>query len=188
MSAKAWDGKPNAREEKKTQAKEQRICCKEGWEELKIKYLGGLHVLLTFKKYSDANEFVENKLKWSNMFSDLVVWKGQDYRQERIVWLKINGVSAHLWESHIFDNIASSMGKVIAPSHASFENGALITDMVGIIVGSDWNIQEEIILKWREKSYNIRCKEDDDDWCPGWCSKTKHGCGNIKWVGQDSLG
>ncbi|KAI3818748.1 hypothetical protein L1987_12565 [Smallanthus sonchifolius] len=43
--------------------------CKEGWEELKIKYLGGLHVLLTFKKYSDANEFVENKLKWSNGFS-----------------------------------------------------------------------------------------------------------------------
>ncbi|KAI3784796.1 hypothetical protein L1987_43901 [Smallanthus sonchifolius] len=77
------------------------------------------------------------------------------------------GVPVHLWESQVFDTIAASMGKVVARSHATFngEGGDLIRDTIGIIAEKEWNIQEEISLKWRNKTYTVWCKEDDDGWC-----------------------
>ncbi|KAI3682906.1 hypothetical protein L1987_83270 [Smallanthus sonchifolius] len=130
-------------------------------------------ILITFATYAEAEEFVRDNQRWSNVLSEVEIWKGQDYGQERIIWLKIMGVPVHLWESQVFDAIAASMGKVVAQSHATFngEGGDLIRDTVGIIVEKEWNIQEEITLKWRDKTYSVWCKEDDDGWCPEWCKK-----------------
>ncbi|KAI3744324.1 hypothetical protein L1987_57403 [Smallanthus sonchifolius] len=69
------------------------------------------------------------------------------------------------------DFLTAKLGKVDAPSHATFSNEGLIRDTVGMMVTKEWNIQEEINLKWRDKTYTVRCKEDEDGWCPGWCDK-----------------
>ncbi|KAI3687310.1 hypothetical protein L1987_81004 [Smallanthus sonchifolius] len=45
--------------------------------------------------------------------------------------------------------------------------------MVGIMVAKDWNLQEEIILKWRDKEYSVWCKKEEDDSCPSWCIKNQ---------------
>ncbi|KAI3784239.1 hypothetical protein L1987_43334 [Smallanthus sonchifolius] len=67
-----------------------------------LRYMGGLHVLLTFRNYPEANDLVRDKQKWSKVFTNLDIWTGQDYDYERILWLKIHGVRAHLWESQVF--------------------------------------------------------------------------------------
>ncbi|KAI3797380.1 hypothetical protein L1987_32636 [Smallanthus sonchifolius] len=61
---------------------------------------------------------------------------------------------------------------LVAPSHATFSNGGLTRDMVGIMVKKEWNIQEEITLQWRDRAYTLLCKEDDDGWCPNWCKES----------------
>ncbi|KAI3799417.1 hypothetical protein L1987_34715 [Smallanthus sonchifolius] len=116
---------------------------REGLTDLKLKYLGRLNVLLTFKKYEEANDFVDKKQKWSKIFSQL----------------------------EVFDPIATSIGKVVASSHVSFSDGSLTRDTVGVIVDKGGKIQRETNLKWRDKCYKIWCREDDDVWCPDWSSK-----------------
>ncbi|KAI3686586.1 hypothetical protein L1987_80266 [Smallanthus sonchifolius] len=118
----------------------------EGLNVIKLKYLGGLHVLLIFGKYSEANEFVDEEQRWSDVLPKA--------------------------EILVFDKIASSIGKVVVPSHATFSNGTLTRDMVGIMVKKEWNIKEEITLQWRDRAYTLLCKEDDDGWCQNWCKES----------------
>ncbi|KAI3775083.1 hypothetical protein L1987_49651 [Smallanthus sonchifolius] len=100
-----------------------------------MRYLGGLHVLLTFKEYSEANDLVKDKHKWSKVFSNLEIWTSQDYAYERIVWLKIHGVPAHLWESQVFDKIVGSVGEpgvILHPSIPDLNNSMGGSSSVGI--------------------------------------------------------
>ncbi|KAI3815087.1 hypothetical protein L1987_14741 [Smallanthus sonchifolius] len=121
----------------------QQSLIREGLADLKLKYLGGLNVFLTFKKYEEANDFVDEKQKWSKIFSEL----------------------------EVFDTIAASIEKVVASSHASFSDGSLTRDTVGVIVEKGGKIQRETNLKRKDKCYKIWCSEDDDVWCPDWSSK-----------------
>ncbi|KAI3683159.1 hypothetical protein L1987_83659 [Smallanthus sonchifolius] len=131
------------------------LCClrksldRGGLKDVKIRYLGGLHVLITFKNYTEAIALVEGRYNWAHVFSNLEVWMGQEYSYERIVWIKIFGVPVHLWEAHVFDKIATLIGTVVAPSHAKFDYGSIVNDTVGIMVGKDWSSPEPLTLKWR---------------------------------------
>ncbi|KAI3675496.1 hypothetical protein L1987_85086 [Smallanthus sonchifolius] len=89
----------------------------------------------------------------------------------RMVWLRIHGVPPQLWEAQVFDELASNMGKVVAPSQAAFSDGVLTYDTVGILVREGWSLPEEITLKWQDKIYRCWFQIEDDDWCPGWIVK-----------------
>ncbi|KAI3717424.1 hypothetical protein L1987_69027 [Smallanthus sonchifolius] len=141
-------------------------------KDMTIRYLGGLQVLITFKKETHAKEFANNKNSWSKWFSEVQVWTGQSLISERIVWLKIFGVPAHLWDANVFDAIAAKSGKVLAPSQASFSDGDLTQDTVGILVGEGWRLPEVGVLKWRDKSYRVWFKEDEGNWTPRWITTT----------------
>ncbi|KAI3695346.1 hypothetical protein L1987_78342 [Smallanthus sonchifolius] len=114
----------------------------------KVRYVGGLQVIITFKKETEAIAFVSDKESWAAWFSSLEIWKGQSYAYERIVWLRIFGVHAHLWEAQVFDSTASKVGPVIAPSKAEFADKVLTYDTVGSLAGESWVGQKEVVLKW----------------------------------------
>ncbi|KAI3802918.1 hypothetical protein L1987_31065 [Smallanthus sonchifolius] len=111
------------------------LCClhkmlnREGLKDMQLRYLGGLYVLITFKKYSEATEMVEGKNKWSDVFSQLEVWTGQEYSYEKIVWLKIFGVPAHLWEGISEESGADEHSSNVQPAmttHKDTSNGIII--------------------------------------------------------------
>ncbi|KAI3713018.1 hypothetical protein L1987_71588 [Smallanthus sonchifolius] len=109
--------------------------------------------MITFERAEEASTFLDNNKLWGKWFSDLEPWSGQSLAQERIVWLQIHGVSAHLWQAKVFDSIASEVGKIIAPSHASFNDGSLVLDTVGILVEDGWRLPDRI------------------DWVPEWIGR-----------------
>jgi len=60
-----------------------------------------------------ANNFVSSKERWSSRAFSVSKWDGNYRQKERIAWLYIKGVSAHLWNSDTFDLTTNSFGSVI---------------------------------------------------------------------------
>ncbi|KAI3816238.1 hypothetical protein L1987_15931 [Smallanthus sonchifolius] len=59
------------------------LCClqhsinKVGVRISRMRYLGGLQVLLTFKKETESIEFVKDRQTWARWFASLEIWTGQ---------------------------------------------------------------------------------------------------------------
>ncbi|KAI3682399.1 hypothetical protein L1987_82357 [Smallanthus sonchifolius] len=59
------------------------LCCLQksinnvGVKIVRMTYLGGLNVLLTFKKEADAIEFEKDRLSWARWFSAIELWTWQ---------------------------------------------------------------------------------------------------------------
>ncbi|KAI3687479.1 hypothetical protein L1987_81176 [Smallanthus sonchifolius] len=83
-----------------------------------------LEVTMPTLMQCNVSEMVMEEQKWADVFSHLQVWTGQELACERIVWMKIFGVPVHL----------SSVGKLLVPSQASFDDGSIVNDTVGLIL------------------------------------------------------
>ncbi|KAI3732577.1 hypothetical protein L1987_63783 [Smallanthus sonchifolius] len=73
--------------------------------------------------------------------------------------------AAVVWADFVFGST------IVDPSQASFNDGSLILDTVGILVGDGWRTPKEIDVKWHNKSFRCLCKEDRIDWVPKWTGK-----------------
>ncbi|CAI9303398.1 unnamed protein product [Lactuca saligna] len=82
----------------------------------KIKYIGGLKILLVFKDSTEAKEFMENRRRWE----DYMKWvKPREHectmKYERIAWIRITWLPLQYWGEKNFSAIATQYGVIIAP-------------------------------------------------------------------------
>lgn len=88
------------------------LCNLDGWGKVKFKYLGGLWVLIQWPESVDKDKF--SKLtELGSWFSIIKPWSLGFFVEERIVWLKIDGVPAKVWNPNSFILLTAKWGDVL---------------------------------------------------------------------------
>ncbi|KAM0025680.1 putative RNA recognition motif domain, nucleotide-binding alpha-beta plait domain superfamily [Helianthus debilis subsp. tardiflorus] len=142
----------------------QQLLKEDGLFGFTTKYLGGLRLLLTFEKQSDAMNFLDNQRdNWEKWFKDLFFWDGRHLPFQRLAKLQIRGVPLQFWGPNIFDQIGNLIGSVVFPSKASDEDLDLSVNTVSIITNKVARINSILTIAWHGNSHEILISEDNSD-------------------------
>ncbi|KAJ0753161.1 hypothetical protein HanPI659440_Chr09g0332631 [Helianthus annuus] len=133
---------------------------------VRIQYLGGLTILISFLDKAAANDFLEAKNVWEPWFSKLEGWNGQSLHLERVAWLKMSGIPLHLLELDLLSQIGALFGKVLHVPNGLEEDLDISFCRVGILAGEADRINEVVTIKWKSRLYRIRVEEELDIWNP----------------------
>ncbi|KAJ0790378.1 hypothetical protein HanPI659440_Chr05g0214771 [Helianthus annuus] len=131
-----------------------------------LSFLGGLSVLVKFSSVEECNSFIASYDRWKQWFTSLDHWMGQSLPFERLAWIKIYGVLIHLAVDEVFESIARQFGKVIQASQRTSEDVDLSVNCIGVLVGEGHRINNQIIIRWKDKSFRVWVEEDLVDWIP----------------------
>ncbi|KAJ0647937.1 hypothetical protein HanLR1_Chr15g0567271 [Helianthus annuus] len=112
---------------------------------LKIQYLGGLSILIAFNDEATEKRFLEARVIWGP-------------------W--IHGVPLHVLEPEVLSRIGELFGKVLHVPRFLEEDQDLSIKRVGVLAGEVLWIKENVILKWKNRSYRVRVEEEQDEWIP----------------------
>ncbi|KAJ0791400.1 hypothetical protein HanOQP8_Chr01g0005111 [Helianthus annuus] len=133
---------------------------------VRIKYLGGFHVVLVFESNEEKGWFMEKKQLWENVFLSLEAWEGQIVDFERIAWIKVYGVPFCLNVDHVINGIGERFGEVVQLPVSSEADEDLSFILVGILCKSVQRINHCFNMAWKSKVFLIVVEEDTGDWTP----------------------
>ncbi|KAJ9564765.1 hypothetical protein OSB04_000731 [Centaurea solstitialis] len=134
------------------------------WPGSKLKYLGGKKILIhvageNFIREVEGNArhgihfWVKNLCRWSEAYREV----------ERITWLKISGVSLHVWKEEVFTSIASKWGQVLKSHNCDLlEDSVLNEGRVQICTPIRTPIHELGYVKIGYLFYRIVVSEDEE--------------------------
>ncbi|GJV68080.1 nucleotide-binding alpha-beta plait domain-containing protein [Tanacetum coccineum] len=88
------------------------VIANKGFEDIKLKYMGGLWVLIEFQANSTKEKFMAN-LSVVSWFSHLQQATHNVFIDERVIWLDIEGVPIKAWTLNTFKKIASKWGELL---------------------------------------------------------------------------
>nr|GEW76694.1 nucleotide-binding alpha-beta plait domain-containing protein [Tanacetum cinerariifolium] len=90
----------------------KKVLCNEGFDVLKISYLGELWVLIEFESAKVKDLFKKNG--GANSWFSVLNQAFEDFTLgRRIAWVEVEGITFKLWLGHTFNLIASKWGKLI---------------------------------------------------------------------------
>nr|GFA31083.1 nucleotide-binding alpha-beta plait domain-containing protein [Tanacetum cinerariifolium] len=94
--------------------------CNEGFDVLKISYLGELWVLIKFESAKVTDLFKEND--GANSWFSVLNQASEDFTLGgRITWVEVEGIPFKLWSGHTFNRIASKWVKLMENILESFK-------------------------------------------------------------------
>ncbi|KAF5787053.1 putative RNA recognition motif domain, nucleotide-binding alpha-beta plait domain superfamily [Helianthus annuus] len=132
----------------------------------KVQYLGGLDLLVSFEDAESAQTFRFAAESMKEIFSLVSLWEGQSLGFERVAWLKVQGIPLHLVSNEVTDAVGGMIGKVVHKANRSESDHDLSFKYVGVLVGDDTRISEEIMLVWRNRKFRVWIVEEAGDWVP----------------------
>ncbi|KAL4589442.1 hypothetical protein LXL04_002349 [Taraxacum kok-saghyz] len=138
----------------------------EGYDVVRIKYLGGMLVSLKFQSPKGAEVFKDNKTIWMKWLTGLEVAGKKVTRFERISWIKVTGMPIIAWDDENFEAIAGNFGKVLVSARPFSINDDLSHGKICILTNSRIKIQEEIMAEVAGTQCRIGISEIDDCWFP----------------------
>ncbi|KAJ0683365.1 putative RNA recognition motif domain, nucleotide-binding alpha-beta plait domain superfamily [Helianthus annuus] len=133
---------------------------------VKVQYIGGLSLLLSFHDEESVNRFLEIKNVWDPRFTKLDIWRGQSLPLERVAWLKLNGVPLHLLDFDVLSQVGEMFGRVLHVPRSVEDDQDLSFVRVGVLVSQSGLLKDEVTLKWKNKSFRIGVEEDCEVWVP----------------------
>ncbi|KAM0039372.1 hypothetical protein Hdeb2414_s0012g00381331 [Helianthus debilis subsp. tardiflorus] len=136
-----------------------------------VQYLGGLSLLISFHDEESMKAFLDRKNIWELWFSKLDPWKGQTLPLERVAWLKLVGIPLHVMDADVLSQVGDRFGKVIHVPKAFEEDQDLSFIRVGVLVGNSRKINDEVVLRWRNRTFRIGIEEDQEVWVPDYARR-----------------
>ncbi|KAJ0828992.1 hypothetical protein HanLR1_Chr00c0055g0700411 [Helianthus annuus] len=133
---------------------------------VKIQYLGGLSVLISFTEEPAARLFIESRELWGPWFSKLSAWDGQSLSFEKVAWLRFIGLPLHLLDRDVIKLVGEPYGKILHVQKDFESADDLSFVRVGVLSGFVERIKEVITLKWKDRNYRILVEEELDVWIP----------------------
>ncbi|GKA75340.1 RNA-directed DNA polymerase, eukaryota, nucleotide-binding alpha-beta plait domain protein [Tanacetum coccineum] len=88
------------------------ILAKEGFENLSIRYLGGLWVIIEFQSITAKQKF-SNHVGVGSWFGILNPASNSFIVDERVVWVDIEGIPINAWTQNTFSKIAAKWGELL---------------------------------------------------------------------------
>ncbi|GKD19602.1 RNA-directed DNA polymerase, eukaryota, partial [Tanacetum coccineum] len=138
----------------------KKVLGNEGFDALKISYLGELWVLLEFESVKVKDLFKENG--GANSWFSVLIQATEDFTPEgRIVWMEVEGIPLKFWSDRTFLRIASKWGKLLEID--DYDDMNFYSKRLCIITKVSQNILESFKIVFRGKVYWLRAKE-----VPGW--------------------
>ncbi|PWA40101.1 nucleotide-binding alpha-beta plait domain-containing protein [Artemisia annua] len=126
----------------------------------RLRYLGGLQLLITFNSIDHATMAKDELLGRPKDFSLVESWKGQEIDFEKIAWVKIQGIPMHLMNDETMDKVAGLFGTVIHKTQLEEDDLDLSYYYAALLVNSGKIIQGEVSLMWKDKLYSVWVYED----------------------------
>ncbi|XP_021995205.1 uncharacterized protein LOC110892344 [Helianthus annuus] len=133
---------------------------------IRIRYVGGLSVILVFEDKEGMMDFLSTKEVWNPVLSTLVVWEGQRLPCDRIAWLKILGLPLCLFDSTVVDKIGSMFGRVVQSAQVNEDLEDYSYAMVGVLCNSIKRFNQVCNVKWRNEVIAILVEEELGEWIP----------------------
>ncbi|KAM0013490.1 putative RNA recognition motif domain, nucleotide-binding alpha-beta plait domain superfamily [Helianthus debilis subsp. tardiflorus] len=131
-----------------------------------VQYLGGLSLLVSFHDEESVNRFLENKIIWEPWFTKLDPWRGQSLPLERVACLKLSGVPLHLLDPDVLSQVGELFGKVLHVPKSFEEDYDLSFVRIGVLVSHSRVMEDEVVLRWKNRSFRIGVEEDHEVWVP----------------------
>ncbi|GJQ89092.1 RNA-directed DNA polymerase, eukaryota [Tanacetum coccineum] len=128
----------------------------EGFQELKLVYLGGLWVMIELSSSKAKSGFMKH-VGIASWFRQLRNAQADFVSRERIVWVDIEGVPLHVWSRATFSKIGSRWGEVIDLEESSDDSFA--RKRICIKTSQEDNILERFKIIARGKVFILRAKE-----------------------------
>ncbi|KAF5777390.1 hypothetical protein HanXRQr2_Chr12g0535051 [Helianthus annuus] len=124
-------------------------------EYVRIQYLGGLFLFISFFDVVAADKFLGAREVWGPWFSKLEVWNGQTLPMERVAWLSLHGIPANLLDHAVLGQIGDLFGKVLFVPTDLDADSDLSVFKIGVLAGEVQRISEVVSLKWRDRNFRI---------------------------------
>nr|GFB39728.1 nucleotide-binding alpha-beta plait domain-containing protein [Tanacetum cinerariifolium] len=134
----------------------KKVLCNEGFDVLKISYLGELWVLIEFESAKVKDFFKENGE--ANSWFLILNQASEDFTLGgRIAWVEVEGIPFKLWSGHTFNRIASKWGKLMEVD--DYDDTNFHSKRLCILTKVYQNILESFKILFRGKVYWMRAKE-----------------------------
>ncbi|GKA15088.1 RNA-directed DNA polymerase, eukaryota [Tanacetum coccineum] len=150
-----------------------RLCCKEGFDEVKIHHIKGLWLWLQFQNEETCNAFKKNN-NLKSFFSLIKLVSKNFSVDERMVWVEISGLRLCAWGSNAYKKVASTVGKFMFfenDNSASMSLGrvcvatkqkSLISEGVQVTIhGEDYTAQVQELGSWSINIEDSTSQESD---------------------------
>ncbi|KAF5795447.1 hypothetical protein HanRHA438_Chr08g0351221 [Helianthus annuus] len=115
---------------------------------------------------ASVKRFLDSREIWGPWFSKLEAWRGKSFPLERVVWLRLHGISLHLLEPDVLKMIGDLFGKVLHVPKSLEEDLDLSVNRLGVLAGEAQRIKENVKIKWKNRSYRVWVEEEQDEWIP----------------------
>ncbi|KAK9053510.1 hypothetical protein SSX86_030144 [Deinandra increscens subsp. villosa] len=131
-----------------------------------LRFMGGLNAMMTFHDEDEAVVFNECLRNRFDIFEKIEHWRAFEWKQDRVITLKIYGVPPPLWGDEVFDKIGSKYGKVIRRTGADGFDANLAFKKVRILTSNFESVDEVCSIHWGKSVFRCRVKESDEEWLP----------------------
>ncbi|GKA05925.1 RNA-directed DNA polymerase, eukaryota, reverse transcriptase zinc-binding domain protein [Tanacetum coccineum] len=128
----------------------------EGFDDIVLRYLGGLWVLIEFTSMEIKEKFQSN-VGTGTWFSQLHQASNDLIIDGRVAWVEIKGIPLEVWSDNTFKWIASKWGTLLSVDNS--EEGCLHRKRLCIYMTGTSNIFESFKLNYKDKVYWARAKE-----------------------------
>ncbi|GKA81194.1 RNA-directed DNA polymerase, eukaryota [Tanacetum coccineum] len=132
------------------------ILDKEGFDSVKLTYLGGLWVLFEFDSPISMEKF-RNHVGVGSWFSMIKAACNSFVSEERIVWISIEGLPINSWTTNTFSKVASKWGELVVWEES--EENSLSCKHLCLKTKIDVIVNESFKIIIKGKVYWIRAKE-----------------------------
>ncbi|GJY46578.1 RNA-directed DNA polymerase, eukaryota [Tanacetum coccineum] len=128
----------------------------EGFDNIELRYLGGLWVMIEFKSVEVKEKFQSNAGTGS-WFSQLFQASNDFIIDGRVTWVDIEGIPLKVWTENTFNRIASKWGTLLNADNS--KEGCFHSKRLCIYMTGMFNIFESFKLIYQGKAYWVRAKE-----------------------------
>lgn len=135
-------------------------------DELQIKYIGGLMVLILFDRSCEAKDFLRKEERQKEHFKWLKWGEETDTHLERVSWIRITSLPLQLWGERNFTTITEGFRRTVAPYEDLPYRVDLSCPKIGILTTRRAKINDEILATIGGKVLKLGVIEFDEDWFP----------------------
>ncbi|GJW97147.1 RNA-directed DNA polymerase, eukaryota, partial [Tanacetum coccineum] len=153
------------------------VLAKEGFGNIKLKYMGGFWVMIVFQEEKTMKAFHGNKSVGS-WFSQIGQAHKEFVIEERVIWVEIEGVPCKWWSKNTFTRIASRWGNLL--NAEDLEEGGYHSIRLCIRTKINMAVVESFKMVYRGKTCWVRAIE-----VPGWVPDFEDDCDDDDFESND---
>ncbi|KAL4573741.1 hypothetical protein LXL04_020558 [Taraxacum kok-saghyz] len=132
------------------------LCKEEGFDNIKIRYVGGLWVWVACDSQKGCKQFMNN-VGIQSIFSNIKPLQKDFVIQDRLIWLEISALPMCVWNPCVFKKVASLWGVILFSDDE--EGNCMSIGKVCIQTSQMDSVQELVHVNIDNKIYRVQAKE-----------------------------